>query len=105
MYRKRTRFSKKLQAAMQAGRERARMARPAPEYHMDEIPELRREIIIIDHDFGPVEHKLELFKTNRRDCYRIVADGVEWKRRMGWSKTLEAVRKSFVRTGSFHRPL
>lgn len=31
-YRKRTRFSKKLQAAMQRGRERARMERPAPDY-------------------------------------------------------------------------
>jgi len=45
-YRKRTRFSKKIQAAMQAGRERARMASPAPEYMLDEIPNLRREIII-----------------------------------------------------------
>lgn len=100
-YRKRTRFSKKLQAVMQRGRERARMERPAPEYP-PELPDLRRELLIRDHDHGLVEHKIEFYKTNRRDCYRIVADGVEWKRRIGWSKALEAVRKSFVRIGTFN---
>ena len=99
-YRKRIRFSKKLQAAMQAGRERARLSRPAPEYPPD-LPDLRRELIIRDHDHGTIEHKIEMFKTSRRDCYRIVADGVEWKRRMGWSKALEAVRKSLVRVGQY----
>lgn len=84
---------------MQLGRDRARMERPAPEYP-PALPELRRELIIRDHDFGLVEHKIEMFRTGRRDCYRIVADGVEWKNRMGWSKTLEAVRKSFIRIGS-----
>lgn len=98
-YRKRTRFSKKLQAAMQRGRELARMERPAPEYP-PELPDLRRELIVRDHDFGLVEHRIEFYKTNRRDCYRIVADGVEWKQRMGWSRALAAVRKSFLRVGS-----
>jgi len=100
VYRKRTRFSKRLQEAMQRSRERARMDRAAPEYP-PELPELRRELFIRDHDFGLVEHKIEFYKTDRRDCYRIVADGVEWKQRMGWSKALEAVRKSFIRVGSF----
>ena len=53
-YRKRTKYSKKLQEAMQRGRERARMERPAPEYPLD-LPELRREIIIRDYDHGLVE--------------------------------------------------
>jgi len=85
---------------MQAGRERARMAHPAPDYPLP-LPELRREIIIRDYDFGLVEHKIEMFRTNRRDCYRIVADGVEWKKRVGWSKVLAAIRKSFVRAYNF----
>ena len=83
---------------MQRSRERARMERPAPEYP-PELPELRREIIIRDYDFGLVEHKLEMFRTSRRDCYRVVADGVEWKKRMGWSRVMAAARKSFVRVG------
>lgn len=100
MYRKRRKFSKKLKEAMQRGRERARMERPAPEYP-PELPELRRCIIVIDFDHGRVEHRIDLFKTNRVDCYRAMVDGKEWKRRIGWAKVLEGVRKSFVRIGRF----
>ena len=95
-YRKRTRFSKKLQAAMQAGRERARMERSAPDYPPD-LPELRREIIVRDYDFGLVEHRIALYRTNRADCYRAEADGKPWQSRIGWSRVLEGLRKSLLR--------
>ena len=98
MYRKRTRQSAKM-AAARAAKERSRLERPAPDYPMP-LPELRRTLIVIDHDFGEVEHRLDLYRTNRRDCYKVIADGVEWKSRMGWSKILESVRKSFLRVGS-----
>jgi len=88
MYRTRTKQSAKRQAAIEA-----RAGIPV-------MPELRRQIVIIDHDFGTVEHRIDLFRTNRIDCYRVVADGVEWKRRAGWSTVLEALRKSFLRVGS-----
>lgn len=64
------------------------------------MPELRRQIIIVDYDFGMVEHRIDLYRTNRIDCYRVVADGGEWKQRAGWSTVLEAIRKSFLRVGS-----
>jgi hypothetical protein len=51
-----------------------------------ELPTLRRTLIIIDYDFGAVEHRIDLYRTRRIDCYRVVADGVEWKRSIGWSK-------------------
>lgn len=86
-------------AAMRRGRERARMDGPAPEYPAA-LPELRREIIIIDHDFGEQIHRLMLYRTDRVDCYRCVADGVEWKERIGWSKILAGLRKSMPRVGS-----
>jgi hypothetical protein len=57
----------------------------------------RRTIIVIDNDFGTVVHQIDLYATNRIDCYRAVADGVEWKKRIGWSGVLECLRKSFVR--------
>jgi len=88
MYRTRTKQSAKRQAAIEA-----RSGIPV-------MPELRRQIVIIDHDFGTVEHRIDLFRTGRIDCYRVVADGVEWKRRAGWSTVLEAIRKSFIRVGS-----
>jgi len=98
MYRK-TKRSKEILAKMQAGKAAARMNRPAPDYPAP-LPELRREIIIIDHDFGEQIHRLMLYRTNRRDCYRVVADGIEWKDRIGWSKILAGLRKSMPRVGA-----
>jgi hypothetical protein len=85
-------------AAARAAKARLRLERPAPDYPL-ELPELRRTIIVIDRDFGEVEHRLDLYRTNRRDCYRVVADGVEWKKRAGWSQVLAAMRKSLPRVG------
>lgn len=99
-YRKRTNQRRKM-ATARAAKERLRLASPAPDYPA-QLPGLRRQIIIIDHDFGSVEHRIDLYRTNRIDCYRVVADGVEWKRRAGWSTVLAAVRKSFLRVTS-HR--
>jgi hypothetical protein len=48
-------------------------------------------------DFGRVEHRIDLYRTPRIDCYRAVADGVEWKRRVGWSKVLAGLRVKFPR--------
>ena len=95
MYRK-TKRSIETLARMKAGKAAARMARPTPDYP-SVLPELRREIIIIDHDFGEQIHRLMLYRTNRVDCYRVVADGVEWKERIGWSKILAGLRKSMPR--------
>lgn len=101
MYRKRTKISARLQTAMQRGRERARLEHPAPEY-APILPELRRRIIVIDYDHGKVVHRIDLYRTSRIDCYRAVADGKPWKQRVGWSKVLDGVRRSFVRVGSFN---
>lgn len=97
-YRKRTKCSAKL-AAMRASADRTRMEQPAPDY-VPQMPALRRRIVITDYDFGEVTHTIDLYRTNRIDCYRAVADGTEWKKRAGWSTVLEAVRKSFLRVGA-----
>lgn len=97
-YRK-TKRSLETLAKMRAGKDRARMARPAPSYP-PALPSLRRQIIIRDFDFGETIHTLDLYRTNRVDCYRVVADGVEWKTRMGWSRILAGLRKSLPRVSS-----
>lgn len=97
-YRK-TRRSKETLARMQAGKDAARMARPAPE-RAPELPDLRRRIVIEDWDFGHRAHVMELFRTNRVDCYRVTVDGKPWKARIGWSKILEGLRKSLPRLGA-----
>jgi hypothetical protein len=98
MYRKRTRMSAKL-AAARAAKEKKRLDGPAPDYP-PELPRLRRTVIVIDYDFGEVRHQLDLYRANRRDCYRVVADGVEWQARMGWSRVLAALRRSLPRVSS-----
>ena len=82
--------------AMRRGRERARMAQPLEE-RAPELPDLRRRIVVEDFDFGHQVHVLELHRTNRVDCYRVVADGIEWKKRIGWSAILAGLRKSMPR--------
>lgn len=98
MYRTRTRMSAKM-AVARAAKARLRLERPAPDY-LPDLPLLRRTIVVIDYDFGVVEHRLDLYRSNRRDCYRVVADGVEWRQRAGWSRVTEALRKSFLRVSA-----
>lgn len=86
-------------ASMRNGRAVAWMDRPARE-PAPELPELRRRIVIEDFDFGHQVHVLELHRSDRVDCYRVVADGIEWKRRIGWSQILAGLRKSMPRVGA-----
>jgi len=81
---------------MREARERRRLEGPEPRYPR-ELPALRRTLIIVDYDFGRVEHRIDLHRTRRIGCYRAVADGAEWKRRIGWSKVLTGLRVKFPR--------
>ena len=58
------------------------------------LPNKRREIMIINHDFGTVEHHFECYKTNRIDCFKVTVNGKLWKEKIGWSKILEGIRLS-----------
>lgn len=98
MFRK-TKRSREQLAAMCATRDANRMNSPAPDYP-PELPTLRREIIVIDHDFSRREHHIQLFRTNRIDCYRVEIDGKLWKRCAGWSTVLEGLRKSMPRVSA-----
>lgn len=97
-YRK-TKRSKEALARMKAGKDAARISRPAPDYPAP-LPELRRRLVIEDFDFVHRVHVMEFYRTNRVDCYRVVADGVEWKERIGWSRILAGLRKSMPRVGA-----
>lgn len=97
-YRKTSKYRVQL-AAMRAAKEAKRMAGPAPDYPAD-LPDLRREIIVIDHDFGRQEHRLLLYRTNRRDCYRVEVDGRSWMDSIGWSRILAGLRKSLPRVAA-----
>ena len=100
-YRKTKRSAEQL-ARMRAARDAARMARPAQE-RVPDLPLLRRRIEIIDYDFGERRHVIELYRTNRIDSYRVVADGQEWKAMCGWSGVLAGIRRALPRLASMRR--
>ena len=85
--------------SMRAGRERIRLAGLAEDYPVV-LPDLRRRLVIEDFDYKHEIHVLEFFKTDRIDCFRVVVDGQEWKRRIGFSKALAGLRKSMPRVGA-----
>lgn len=97
-YRK-TKCRMEQRAKLSAARDAARMAAPAPDYP-PALPRLRRRIVIKDYDFGERIHTIDLYRTGRIDCYRVVADGVEWKRRAGWSQVLAGIRRALPRLSS-----
>ena len=86
-------------AAMRAAKAVKRLDLPAPDYPAD-LPDLRREILIIDHDFGRREHRLTLYRTRRVDCYRVEVDGQPWADSMGWSRILAGLRKALPRVSA-----
>lgn len=86
-------------ANIRRSRDAARMAEPAPDYPVA-LPDLRRRLVIETFDFGHEIHVIEMFKTNRIDCFRVEVDGKPWKTRIGWSRLLEGLRKSMPRVGA-----
>jgi len=86
-------------ASMRRGREAARLAAPSIDYPVD-LPSLRRRIVIESFDFGHDVHVMEFYRTDRIDCFRVIVDGKEWKRRIGFSKALAGLRKSMPRVGA-----
>jgi hypothetical protein len=63
-----------------------------------EPPEVRRVIEITDYDMGePRVCRMELRRSDRIDCYDCYIDGQVWKRRIGWSRVQEWIRKAFPR--------
>ncbi|MBC8797673.1 hypothetical protein [Shewanella algae] len=67
------------------------------------IPELRRAIEITALDSGvPVTHRIELYRSDRIDCYNVNNDGQQWMQRMGWSHILAALRKALPRIMPFY---
>jgi hypothetical protein len=87
---------KKWSANAVAAKNRNRLSSDPKDYPA-QLPQLRREIIIIDHDFERKEYRMELRKSDRQDCYDVYIDGKLWKPRIGWSRVQESIRKAFPR--------
>jgi hypothetical protein len=103
MYRRTRKYQEQItrSAKAKARREIAREEGHHPDYP-PELPELRRVILITDYDTGtPITHKIELYRTTRIDCYNAWVNGRLWKKRIGWSRVLEGLRKALPRLQNF----
>lgn len=99
MYKKSNKYADMCEK-MREAKSHKRLMEESPCYPLD-IPDLRRRIIIEDYDFGRVvRHEFELRKTRRIDCYKVIVDGVEWKKSIGWSAVLAGLRKALPRMRS-----
>ena len=98
MYRRTRKYSEARLRAMAEGRERARLARPAPSYPAV-LPDLRMRITVERFDFDGERHVFELHRTRRVDTYRVTVDGRAWMT-AGLSTVLAGIRKSCPRVMS-----
>jgi hypothetical protein len=99
MYRRSRKYQAQISglAAARAAKERKRLSAVLPDYPPD-LPDLRRVIEITDYDSGtPTTHVIELYRSDRIDCYNVKIDGKPWQERIGWSRILEGLRKALPR--------
>ncbi len=95
-YRRTKRYSAERLRAMKAGKDAARLARPAPDYPPP-LPDLRMRITVERFDCGePTRHVFELRRSRRIDQYRVEVDGQPWAT-CGLSLVLEGLRKATPR--------
>jgi len=95
-YRRSKKYSAARLKAMAAGKARARMARPAPDYP-PALPELRMRITV--ERFDPScesRHVFEMRRSRRVDQFAVWVDGAPWKV-TGLSGALEGLRKATPR--------
>lgn len=87
---------------MRTGREDKRLLSDAPDYPV-ELPHLRKRITVENFDFGYEKQVMELYKTNRNDCFEAHANGKLWNSFIGLSRVLEWIRKANPRVKSLRK--
>lgn len=89
-------------AASVAAREHKRLQTVSEEEIEQALPDLRKRIEITEFDTpDPKTTIIELYQSDRIDCYRVMVNGKLWKRRAGLSRVLEGIRKAMPRRMRF----
>jgi hypothetical protein len=88
-------MTRELSRKFHEAKARKRMALPPPEYPpIIDYGKLVKRITMEDFRDGS-RHVFELFiSKRRRDMWRVVLDGREWKAAIGYSYLMAAIRKS-----------
>ena len=95
-YRRTKRYSAERLRAMKAGKDAARLARPAPDYPPP-LPDLRMRITVERFDCGAESvHVFEMRRSRRIDQYAVEVDGKPWAV-CGLSDVLAGLRKATPR--------
>jgi hypothetical protein len=94
-YRETKKYKKqcKILEKMRQIKEDKRLASSSPDYPVI-LPEIRKRITLENFDFGYEKQVMELYKTNRVDCYNVFIEGKLWKKNIGFSRILEFLRKA-----------
>ena len=88
-------------ASARAAKERKRLEEAILADRID-LPDLRLVIEITDFDNGsPVTHRVELYRSDRIDCYNVKIDGQIRLPRFIWSRILEGLCKALLRLRQF----
>ena len=89
-------------AASVAARENRRLQAVSEDEIELDLPDLRKRIEITEFDSAePKTTIIELYQSDRIDCYRVMVNGKLWKRRAGMSQILEGIRKTMPRRMRF----
>lgn len=89
-------------AASVAAREHKRLQTVSENEVELDLPDLRKRIEITEFDCTePKTTVIELYQSDRIDCYRVMVNGKLWKKRVGMSRILEGIRKAMPRRMRF----
>lgn len=89
-------------AASVAAREQKRLQSISDDDIELPLPELRKKLEITEFDATDSKTTIiELYQSDRIDCYRVMVNGKLWKKRAGMSRILEGIRKAMPRRMRF----
>lgn len=92
MYRETKKAEKYRKMREAKDRKRLENSEPRPFW---QPPKLRRIVVVIDFDFGKRVNIMRLYRSRNINQYRAEANGKPWKDRVGFTKVLDGIRKSF----------
>ena len=88
-------MTRELGRKLHEAKARKRMELPQPDYPaaLDYLRPIK-EITIVDHRNGERHHFVLFYCPKRRDMWRVELDGKEWRKAIGYSALLAAIRKA-----------